>query len=246
MKTLPQRILDYLRDIAPKGASDTQIRAKLKVGYHQQVNQACNRLVEHGKIDRKKSQGVYQNCFRLQPEPIAAHDGNFEPPPRVPRATSSPAPQDGPISVSVLGHVFRIIGELNPRAPDGTLPAYYPQPQYLNAHNLPLNQYGDGAFCRFRIPLKLGRGVYVITLNRTPVYVGETVALSTRFNTGYGQISPRNCFRNGQETNCRINKKVLEAVMNRKCVELWFLDTDDHKGIEAELLRQPMWPWNRR
>ena len=44
-------------------------------------------------------------------------------------------------------------------------------------------------------------------------YVGECANLSARFNVGYGNISPKNCFSGGQETNCRLNNLLYEAVL---------------------------------
>jgi hypothetical protein len=37
--------------------------------------------------------------------------------------------------------------------------------------------------------------------------------LSARFNAGYGNISPKNCFKGGQETNCRVNNLVHSAAL---------------------------------
>ena len=40
------------------------------------------------------------------------------------------------------------------------------------------------------------------------IYIGETAGLRQRFNMGYGNISPRNCYVGGQSTNCKMNKIV--------------------------------------
>jgi hypothetical protein len=91
-------------------------------------------------------------------------------------------------------------------------------------------------------------GVYILTVNGEPYYVGECENLSKRYNTGYGQISTRNCFKGGQSTNCRINKLIFEAYNNSSKVELWFLKTDRHKEIEAELIpiMNVREKWNRK
>jgi hypothetical protein len=39
------------------------------------------------------------------------------------------------------------------------------------------------------------RGVYILTVNSDPHYVGECVNLSRRFNGDYGNISPKTVLR---------------------------------------------------
>lgn len=77
------------------------------------------------------------------------------------------------------------------------------------------------------------------------MYVGECKNLTARFNTGYGQISPRNCFVGGQETNCRINKLILSEAVQGHGVRLWFMQTAAYKTIEMELRSIRRLPWNR-
>ena len=121
-----------------------------------------------------------------------------------------------------------------------------PQPRYSKASVTKLHLYGDGEFCRFTIPNDppLG-GVYVITSEGRPQYVGECVDLSKRYNTGYGNISPRNCFEGGQQTNCRINKLVLAEAAAGRRLDLWFFETANRKQVEARLIRSVRPPWNR-
>jgi len=111
-----------------------------------------------------------------------------------------------------------------------------PQDRYENVRNLPLSKYGGGPFCKFRIPNRLqSSGVYVLTANGAPLYFGECANLSARFNIGYGNISPKNCFKGGQETNCRLNNLVCLAAAGAKKVTLWFLPTPEYKSIEIAL-----------
>lgn len=87
-----------------------------------------------------------------------------------------------------------------------------PQSRYNNGKNLPVNRYGQGPFCKFRIPNgQHYSGVYAVMVGRQVKYIGECENLSSRFNMGYGNISPRNCFRGGQETNCRLNNLICEV-----------------------------------
>ena len=51
---------------------------------------------------------------------------------------------------------------------------------------------------------------------------------------GYGNISPSNCFKGGQETNCRINALIYATVSRGERVHLWFHATADYKELEAK------------
>ena len=121
-----------------------------------------------------------------------------------------------------------------------------PQGRYENARNLPLNRYGAGLHCKFKIATRIrASGVYVLTVDGEVGYVGECANLSARFNAGYGNISPKNCFKGGQETNCRLNNLVYTAAKAGGRISLWFFPTADYKSVEA-LLRTILNPaWNR-
>ena len=107
-------------------------------------------------------------------------------------------------------HEFEYVCDIEPlRETDGSLRHHMSQGRYINARNLPLNRYGSGPFCKFRIPNRLEvSGVYVLTVDGAPRYVCECANLSARFNAGYGNISPKNCFKGGQEKKLR---NVVEA-----------------------------------
>lgn len=149
--------------------------------------------------------------------------------------------------MEICGFEFRFVCWLAPeREANGEVRKIMPQARYKNPGNLPLNAYGGGPFCRFRLPAGLRpSGVYVLVVGDKVHYVGECAALSKRFNAGYGNISPKNCFKGGQETNCRVNNLVyLEAGAGRR-VALWFRETADRKSVEAELCAALAPPWNR-
>ena len=142
---------------------------------------------------------------------------------------------------------FIFIAEILPeKEPDGQVKAYLPQGRYLNEEHLPLNPYGQGPFCRFKIPNYLDQcGVYALVCDDQVVYIGECVHLARRFNMGYGTINPRNCFVGGQETNCRINHLIFQAVQENQRVSLWFYATAQYKKLESQLLQTVPTPWNR-
>ena len=124
---------------------------------------------------------------------------------------------------------------------------FFPAKKYQNVKNLPLNKYGNGPFCKFEIGNKFKKhaGVYIILLDGKPVYVGECDNLASRYNTGYGNISPRNCFQGGQNTNCRINSKILTLYNDGHSFELRFLKTQNRFEIEYKLIKQLHPEWNK-
>lgn len=142
---------------------------------------------------------------------------------------------------------FQFVCHLEPLVgPDGAVVSLMPQHRYQNAKNLLLNSYGAGPFCKFAIPRQFNvSGVYALVVEGTTKYIGECINLSSRYNSGYGNISPRNCFKGGQETNCRVNALVLAESLHGRQVELWFHATRDHKQLEKRLLSNGAPGWNR-
>jgi hypothetical protein len=69
------------------------------------------------------------------------------------------------------------------------------------------------AFCVLRLRgLPHEPGLYLITEQRQPVYIGETVDLAERFSSrGYGRIFPSNVGPGGQSTNCNINAHIAAS-----------------------------------
>jgi hypothetical protein len=129
----------------------------------------------------------------------------------------------------------------------GTVRKYLPQDKFSNERSLPLNRYGLGPFCKFRIPTHYrASGVYAVMVGQIIKYIGECRHLSLRYNMGYGNISPRNCFKGGQETNCRLNDLIFGATADGADVDLWFHQTTTFKVAELELLAIQRSEWNRK
>jgi hypothetical protein len=149
--------------------------------------------------------------------------------------------------MKIAGYEFEHVGDIEPvRGPDGSIQQLMPQHRYKNARNVPLNRYGGGPFCRFRIPNRFKvSGVYVLIINDEIRYVGECTNLSARFNTGYGNISPKNCFKGGQETNCRLTNLIYIAAEAGERMSLWFFQTADYKAMEIALRSTLKLVWNR-
>lgn len=140
-------------------------------------------------------------------------------------------------SIELLGHQFHFLQRLSPQKNyEGCIIKDFPQERYINHRNLMLSKHGEGPFCRFSIDGGTWPGVYVWMVDGVVVYIGETENLEKRFNMGYGNISPRNCFAGGQSTNCKMNRIVLMLYEQGKEVEIYFCHTLDHKRIERELI----------
>jgi hypothetical protein len=123
---------------------------------------------------------------------------------------------------------------------------FMPQSRYKNARNLPLNRYGSGPFCKFRVASRMrSSGVYLLMVNEEVRYVGESADLSARFNMGYGNISPKNCFKGGQETKCRLNNLMYLTAHAGGRMSLWFFQTADYNSVESLLRTTLNPPWNR-
>lgn len=129
----------------------------------------------------------------------------------------------------------------------GSVQQFLPQANFSKKGEVPLHLYGHGPFCKFRVSNSLRhQGVYTLTVDGNPYYVGECIDLSSRYNAGYGQISPRNCYEGGQRTNCRVNNLIYEATQQGRRVELWFFGTEKRKAVEAELIPRLNPKWNSK
>lgn len=139
-------------------------------------------------------------------------------------------------TMDVCGYPFVFVQELIPEQTNGKPMLYNPQAQYQNKDHLPLLKHGHGPFCRFHAALPQAAGLYLWVVDNQIVYIGEACDLRRRFSTGYGNISPRNCYKGGQSTNCKMNKVVLQSYMAGTPVRLYIYLTASYKEIELELL----------
>ncbi len=148
----------------------------------------------------------------------------------------------------IEGISFKYVCEVIPELVENKKPKEFrPHLNYRNRLNKSLHEYGMGPFCRFKIPKQWKRkqGVYIIYVDRTAKYVGECEDLVKRFNSGYGNISPRNCYKGGQLTNCRINSFILDAFKKGLKIELFFHETVDRFNIENMLIIKFKPEWNK-
>jgi len=97
--------------------------------------------------------------------------------------------------------------------------------------------------------LALGLGNFVtFDTNERLANVGECQDFARRFNTGYGQISPKNCYKGGQETSCRINQLILKCAESGWSIDVYFVETADAAGrflLESAYIAAFSPAWNR-
>ena len=111
-----------------------------------------------------------------------------------------------------------------------------------------LNQHGDKKFCVFSINDKEyldKKGLYAYLIQNEIKYIGRCRdSFKKRINQGYGKINPKNCFIDGQVTNCYLNS-LINA--NRNDVRLYMCVLEDDKeieNIERELIKTYKPDWN--
>ena len=150
-------------------------------------------------------------------------------------------------TLTLGGRTFRHVARISPEAgPDGKPLEDMPQRRYHAAASTPLNRHGHGPFCRFSVAgLPAAAGVYALTVAQRLAYVGiATKSLRERWGPrGYAEIHPRNCFRGGQSTNCKVNHAILEAAQRGLTIRLWIHQTGSPRPLEERLIAEltPLW-----
>ena len=113
-----------------------------------------------------------------------------------------------------------------------------------------LNQYGDQFFCKFKMGETLyskSKGIYMYKHDNKIKYIGRVkgnLNFQQRINAGYANISPKNCYIDGQATNCHIN-----AIINKVGgqVKLYIMPLEDDEEIsllERKLIQENKPDWN--
>ena len=113
-----------------------------------------------------------------------------------------------------------------------------------------LNRHGDLAYTNFLITdhhFLDRKGVYAYLIGEEVKYIGRCRdSMKKRVNQGYGKIHPKNCYLDGQSTNCHLNAKVAASGPE---VTLWLHTLDDDRAIEKlerELISTHSPPWNQQ
>jgi hypothetical protein len=110
-----------------------------------------------------------------------------------------------------------------------------------------LNKHGDGNFCHFSINEHLNdRGIYCFAVNDQIKYIGRCKDnFKKRINDGYGKIHPKNCFLDGQSTNCHLNS----LINKHENVEFGILSMNNKSAseisdLEKMILANETFEWN--
>jgi len=113
-----------------------------------------------------------------------------------------------------------------------------------------LNKYGDLEYSTFYLDNKMHynlKGVYFYYLNNELKYIGRCRDnMKKRVNFGYGKISPKKCFKDGQSTNCKINALITK---NKNSIVLKLISLNDITEIarlESRLILKYNPEWNKR
>ncbi len=141
---------------------------------------------------------------------------------------------------------FAFGGTLAPKLDgEGAVLVHAPQSRYAKSESVRLNNYGAGPFCEFRLRgLPRSSGVYVYMVAGEPVYVGQAADLDARFYA-YGHISPKNCYRGGRETNCRMNTLIYNTYAEGGTIDVYLHVTEDYATLEASMISDLRPRWNR-
>ena len=111
-----------------------------------------------------------------------------------------------------------------------------------------LNKYGDLKYSKFVISDSTfldSKGIYAYLVGDDLKYIGRCKdSMKKRVNQGYGKIHPKNCYLDGQATNCHLNSRITQIQDN---VSLWLCPINTISKIEIqekELIRTYNPPWN--
>jgi hypothetical protein len=127
----------------------------------------------------------------------------------------------------------------------GGITIYNPLNRFPEREGLMLHEWGEGPFCRFKIPeryRKLG-GVYLLVVAGKIVFAGWCRSLVQRMNQNYGTISHRKCFEGSEPENCLVNNRVLMAAQANKKVTIYLIP-DAGPEICEDILNRLMPEWN--
>lgn len=113
-----------------------------------------------------------------------------------------------------------------------------------------LNIYGDESFCRFRMAdstIVKRKGLYIYKNNDCVKYIGRVKGeydFNKRINWGYATISPKNCYLDGQATNCHINS-IINSLKGDVELYLKVMDDDDQIcRLEEQMIKKYQPEWN--
>ncbi|MEK4039421.1 hypothetical protein MHH49_18030 [Paenibacillus sp. FSL F4-0122] len=112
-----------------------------------------------------------------------------------------------------------------------------------------LNKNGDKIYSQFYIsdkPVQSSKGIYLYCVDKEVKYIGRCKdSFGKRINQGYGKVQPKNCYIDGQSTNCHLNSLITE---NKEKIKFYILELCDEKQIvelEVTLIKKYKPEWNK-
>ncbi len=118
---------------------------------------------------------------------------------------------------------FKYLGSINPQLDK-------------DSGNILSIEINDRHYCFFHVSFPQKEGIYLWVLNNEIEYIGNSVNIYKQFNTGFGNISKRNCENDGQSTNCRINNAVYSEFLNNNQFLIYFCEIENSKNWKKILL----------
>ena len=111
-----------------------------------------------------------------------------------------------------------------------------------------LNPHGDKRFCSFSIndpQFMDAKGLYCYRVDGKIKYIGRCLdSFRKRINQGYGKIHPKNCFLDGQSTNCHLNT-LIASNLDRVTLFICKMTEDrEIEYLEKMLIKKEQPEWN--
>lgn len=116
-------------------------------------------------------------------------------------------------------------------------------------YRLFLNRAGDLRYCTFTLepfhPAIYQRGLYCFTVGDEVRYIGRALTtFGQRLQQGYGMIHPKNCYLDGQVTNCHLNALIQTEWKDVRCHVSSVEDRAETMQVETDLIRKHQPRWN--
>lgn len=113
-----------------------------------------------------------------------------------------------------------------------------------------LNRHGDETYSIFllkNLEHHLLRGVYCFYLDGELKYIGRCRDMMKKcINNGYGKITPTNCFKHGQSTNCKVNALITKYGQRVTLKLIPMKSIKKIEKLEKRLIRILKPEWNNR
>lgn len=111
-----------------------------------------------------------------------------------------------------------------------------------------LNPHGDTRYCVFSIndqSILTAKGLYMYLVDGQIKYIGRCLDnFSKRINQGYGKIHPKNCYIDGQSTNCHLNSLIAQNIDRVLLFVCTLDDVNEIELLEKILIKKIQPEWN--